>query len=203
MRMTSRDNLSQVMADIDSFARSITDVAAPRALNALRDQAQTAGLREIAKVYEIGPRTMEKYVTVKPATGGDLQTEITVKGKGFPLSFFRPVPTDRGVRVTVKGRTFVIPHSFMVAKFGKHVFARGSYGGKYGGTPTGESFGRFVYTKGATSGPKHGLPISELWSFAPPDTLNNQQVQDAMDAKVEEQGAKVLAREIAAARRGF
>jgi len=62
MRMTSRDNLSQVMADIDSFARSITDVAAPRALNALRDQAQTAGLREIAKVYEIGPRTVADRV---------------------------------------------------------------------------------------------------------------------------------------------
>ena len=196
MRLTSRDNLSRVMADIDQFRNSITDVAAPRALNALRDQAQTAGLREIAKVYEIGPRTMEKYVTVKLATGGDLEAEITVKGRGFPLSFFRPVPTDRGVRVTVKGRTFVIPHSFMVKRFGQHVFARGSYGGKYGGTPTGERFGRFVFTKGR-------LPISELWSFAPPDTLNNQQVLDAMDARVEEQGAKVLAREIAAARRGF
>ena len=49
-----------------------------------------------------------------------------------------------------------------------------------------------------------GETLDELiWSFAPPDALNNQQVQDAMDARVEEQGAKVLAREIAAARRGF
>ena len=196
MRLTSRDNLSRVMADIDQFRNSITDVAAPRALNALRDQAQTAGLREIAKVYEIGPRTMEKYVTVKLATGGDLEAEITVKGRGFPLSFFRPVPTDRGVRVMVKGRTFVIPHSFMVKRFGQHVFARGSYGGKYGGTPTGERFGRFVFTKGR-------LPIAELYSFAPPDCLANASVTAVMDDRVAEQAASVLAREIGAARRGF
>ena len=196
MRMTSRDNLAQVMQDIDQFARSITAVAAPRALNVLRDQAQTAGLREIARVYEIGPRTMEKYVTVKPATGADLQAEIAVKGAGFPMRIFKPVRTDKGVRVTIKGRTFVVPHSFVIAKFGGHVYARGSYGGKYGGQASGESFGRFLFNRSR-------LPISKLLSFAPPDTLNNRSVQDAMDAKVEEQAGKTLAREIAAARRGF
>ena len=196
MRMTSRDNLAQVMQDIDRFASDIQAVAVPRALNALRDQAQTAGLREIAKVYEIGPRTMERYVSVKPATSGDAQTEITVKGRGFPLNVFKPVKTATGVSVSIKGRRITVPHSFVVKKFGGHVFARGSYGGKYGGQASGESFGQFQFGRSR-------LPISQLWSFAPPDCLANRAVQDAMDSRVEEQAVKVLAREIAAARRGF
>lgn len=196
MKLRAKDNLSEVLADIDAFAESIAGVAVPRALNALRAQAQTAGLREISSVYEIGPRTMEKYVTVKAATNGDLEAEITVKGAGFPLRVFRPVRTDKGVRVTVKGRTFIVPHSFIIAKFGGHIYARGSYGGKYGGRPSGESFGRFQFNRSR-------LPISKLFSFAPPDALNNQRVRDAMDARVDEQSARVLAREISAARRGF
>lgn len=196
MRMTSRDNLAQVMQDIDRFASTIQSVAVPRALNALRDQAQTAGLREIAKVYEIGPRTMERYVSVKPATSGDAQTEISVKGRGFPLNVFKPVKTVTGVSVSVKGRRFTVPHAFVVAKFGGNVFARGSYGGKYGGQASGESFGRFLFGRSR-------LPISKLFSFAPPDCLVNRMVRDAMDSKVEEQAGKVLAREIGAARRGF
>jgi hypothetical protein len=196
MRMTSRDNLAQVMQDIDRFASDIQAVAVPRALNALRDQAQTAGLREIAKVYEIGPRTMERYVTVKPATGADPQAEISVKGKGFPLNVFKPVRTQTGVSVSIKGRRFTVPHAFVVAKFGGNVFARGSYGGKYGGQASGESFGRFLFGRSR-------LPISKLYSFSPPDTLANRQVQDVMDDRVAEQAGKVLAREIASARRGF
>ena len=196
MRLTSRDNLSQVMQDIDQFASSIQAVAVPRALNALLAQAQTAGLREIARVYEIGPRTMERYVEVKTATGADPQAEIIAKGRGFPLNVFKPVQTGKGVSVKVKGRRFTVPHAFVVAKFGGNVFARGSYGGKYGGRASGESFGRFLFGRSR-------LPISKLFSFAPPDALNNQRVRDAMDARVEEQGGKVLAREIASARRGF
>ena len=196
MRLTSRDNLSQVMTDIDDFARSIQAVAVPRALNALREQAQTAGLREIARVYEIGPRTMERYVEVKTATGADPQAEIVAKGRGFPLNVFKPVKTATGVSVQVKSRRFTVPHAFVVAKFGGNVFARGSYGGKYGGQASGEAFGRFLFGRSR-------LPISKLYSFSPPDTLANRSVQDAMDAKVEEQAGKTLAREIAAARRGF
>ena len=86
--------------------------------------------------------------------------------------------------------------AFVVAKFGGNVFARGSYGGKYGGEASGESFGRFLFGRSR-------LPISKLFSFAPPDCLVNRMVRDAMDSKVEEQAGKVLAREIGAARRGF
>lgn len=194
--LTMKTNLKQVEDDLDTFVDAVLTRAVPRALNALREQAQTAGLREIAKVYEIGPRTMERYVSVKPATAGDASTEISVKGRGFPLNVFQPVKTATGVSVKVKGRRFTVPHSFVIAKFGGNVFARGSYGGKYGGEASGESFGRFQFGRSR-------LPISKLYSFSPPDTLANRQVQDAMDARVEEQAAKVLSREIAAAKRGF
>lgn len=203
MKLRLTDNLARVEADLDAFAASIRDVALPRALNTLRDQAEVAGLREIKDVYQIPSITMRAFLTDKQATAGDPEASITAKGRGFPMSVFKPVQTAKGVQVTVKGRSFVIPHSFMVAKFGQHVFARGSYGGKYGGTPTGERFGRFVYVKGESKGRRHGLPIAELYSFAPPDCLANAGVTAAMDDRVAAQAAAVLAREISAARRGF
>jgi hypothetical protein len=196
MRLKFTDNLAQVEADLDAFRDSVLSTAVPRALNTLRDQAEVAGLRQISAVYQIPSSTMQGFITDKPATANDPEASITAKGKGFPLSVFKPVQTATGVQVTVKGRTFVIPHAFMVAKFGQHVFARGSYGGKYGGTPTGQTFGRYAFTK-------QRLPIGELFTFAPPDCLANPSVTDAMDARVAEQAPAVLAREIGAAQRGY
>ena len=84
----------------------------------------------------------------------------------------------------------------MVAKFGQHVFVRGGYGGKGGVKPTGQSFGRFVFGKGR-------LPINELYSFAPPDTLNNVDVRRVMDDRIEQQAPAILKRELSAVARGF
>lgn len=196
MRLKITDNASQFEAQMDAFRDAVLQVAVPRAANTLRDQAQTAGFRQIAQTYGISANTMAQYASSKVASANDPQAGITVKGKGFPLSTFKPVQTATGVRVTVKGRTFTVPHAFIVARFGGNVFARGSYGGKYGGKQSGESFGRFLFNRSR-------LPISKLLSFAPPDCLDNQAVRDAMDARMDEQAGKVLAREIAAARRGF
>lgn len=197
MRLKTRDNLPEVEADLDALRDRILSVAAPRAINTLQDQAQTAGFREIKQVYDIAPATMDKYTTVKLARAGELEASITVKGRGFPLSTFKPVQNRTGVAVTIKGKRVTIPHAFMVARFGQHVFARGAYGGKGKGVrPTGETFGRFVFGRGR-------LPINELWTFSPPDCLANPNVKDAMDAKVEESAPKQLKRELSAIARGF
>lgn len=196
MRLSVTASLDQGFRDLDAFADRIRSRAIPRALNTLRDQAQTAGFRRISDAYQIPARMMEQYATVQAANADDAQAGITVKGKGFSLGAFKPAQTGKGVAVTVKGKRIVIPHSFMVARFGAHVFARGSYGGKYGGTPTGQTFGRYVYTK-------ERLPIAELFTFGPAEAFSNQRTVDAMNGRVDEQAASVLAREIRAVARGF
>lgn len=196
MRLTTTDNVAQAEANIDALLARILESALPRAANTLRDQAQTAGYRKINEVYDIPARTMDQYTTLKVSTPNDLEASITVKGRGFPLSTLRPVQTKQGVTILIKRRRVLVPHAFMVARFGQHVFARGSYGGKGAVRPTGESFGRFVFGSGR-------LPISELYSFAPPDCLSNNDVRQTMDDRVEQQAPAVLKRELAAVARGF
>jgi len=186
-------NEAQVFADLDAFVRTATTVAIPRALNKLRDQARTAGFRKIADVYSIGPRTMDQYTTVNIASINNPQATITVKGRGFPLSAFQPRQVRGGVTVLLKGRRVLIPHAFIGRMRTGHVgvFARGVYGSKgdISFRPTGETFGRFTFGR-------RRLPISELFTFGPAETLRNRDVQDAMDARVREQSAKVIQQEI-------
>lgn len=197
MGLALRNNLDTVFGDMDRYVAAAKSVAAVRVLNALRPMAQTAGLRKISDIYGIGPRTTEQYATVKDATQSDLEASITVKGRGFPLSAFSPVQTPTGVSVLIKGRRVTIPHAFMVQRFGKHVFARGAYLGKSGGlNPTGETFGRFAFGRGR-------LPIQELYTFGPAEAFANPDVTNAMLDRVEEQAPKVIARELAAVKRGF
>jgi hypothetical protein len=193
-----RTNADDVFAKVEGFLATCRNVAAPRALNKLRDQAWTAGKRKIADVYKLKVSDVDKYATLKTARIGDLEATITVKGKGFPLYVFQPRQTKKGVSVLIKGKRIVIPHTFIATlRSGRvGVFARGSYGGKYARRTSnkgrfdsaGESFGRFQFGK-------NRLPISELYTFAPPDTLRNQQVEDAMSARVAEQASAVFAKE--------
>jgi hypothetical protein len=196
MRLKVRDNLAEVERDLDQLAERIRSTAIPRVLNALIGSAQSAGFRQIAQTYQIPARTMEQYASQRLASAADLQASITVKGRGFPLSIMNPVPGPSGVTVTIKGRRVTIPHSFMVKRFGQHVFARGAYGGKGVRRATGESFGRFAF--GRTR-----LPISELYSFAPPDAFSNKATVEAMDEAVKERAGKALQRELSAVARGF
>jgi hypothetical protein len=188
LRISTRTNIDEVFRDLDAFVASAQNVAVPRALNTLRDQAQVAGLRKISEVYQIGPRTTERYLSITLASPSSPEASINVKGRGFPLSEMKPL---------IKGKRVLIPHAFMVKRFGLHVFARGAYGGKSKGTrPTGERFGRFVFGKGR-------LPMSELFTFGPAEMLANQDVTDAMQDRIEEQAPVIIAREISAVRRGF
>lgn len=194
LRMTAK--LEQGFRQLDDFAARIRAIAVPRALNTLNAQGHTAAERAIADEYKVSAKTMAPYTTTQAATTSNLEASVTVKGKGFPLSAFKPVQTTNGVAVTIKGKRLVIPHAFMIARFGQHVFARGAYGGKGNVKPTGETFGRFVYGRGR-------LPISELFTFGPAEAAGNPRVADAYNDRVEEQAAAVLAREIKAVARGF
>jgi len=169
-------------------------LASTRTANRLLERAQTAGFREVDRIYGIGPRAYEKYVTVSLARDGELEARITVRGSGLPMYHFQPRQTKRGVTVRIKGKRVLIPHAFLGRMRSGHVgvFARGAYGGK--GTKalklSGESFGRFQFIKGSRKAQgrrrdgrgvrRTGLPVNELYTFAAPDALANDQVQDVM-----------------------
>lgn len=186
-----RTNVDDVFRSIDAFVDDCRTIAAPRALTKLRDQAKTAGFRKIADIYKIGVRELDKYATLKPASAVSPDATITIKGKGFPLYIFQARQTRKGVSVTVKGRRHVYPGTFIARlRSGRvGVFARGSYGGKGSGfVGSGQSIGRFQLGR-------KRLPINELFTFAPPDTLRNAEVTRAMSDRVAEQAPKVFAQE--------
>lgn len=210
MRLAVKTNVDEVFAALESEVAKVRDIALPRALNELRDQAKTAGLRKIADIYKVGPRVTEKYVTLKFATGVDLEATITIKGPGFPLHAFQPRQLRNGVSVNVKGKRIVIPGAFLATMKSGHVgvFARGAYGAKGGRrlTQTG-SFGRFKFGRGERVKRDNvwgstELPINELFTFAPADTLSNPDVTAAMQDRVDEQAAKVIERNIQRSRGG-
>lgn len=209
LALRARTNVDDVLDKLDAWTADVFNIAAPRALNKLADQAQTAGLRKINELYRIGPRTMDRYVTTKLASVRDLEATITAKGSGFPLYLFQPRQIGGrgggvgkghakggGVSILLKGRRVLIPHAFIAKMKSGHVgvFARGAYGGKGKQDFTGETSGRFHFGKRRFS-------INELFTFSAPGAFSHPDVTDAMNQRVREQFGKVLSQEIAFASR--
>lgn len=208
VRVSVATNVDEVVRSLVGFSLAATR-ARSRIVNRLTEQAQVAGLREISRTYGVGPRSFERYVTTRLAREDEAEASISAKGIGLPVYLFEPRPTSKGVSVRIKGRRFVIPHSFVARMTSGRigVFARGVYGGRgAGGRLTGETFGRFAYIRGSrkVSGTRRdgkgakrsGLPINELYTFAPADALANQAVVAAMSDRVAEQLDKVARQEL-------
>jgi hypothetical protein len=204
-----KTNATQVIADLDAWVDAIVEVAAPQAVNKLRDQAQVAGLRAISRIYGISPRRFEKFVLTTIASKGRAEASLIVKGKGLPLYLFNPrVVRGRGggVRVTIKGRNVFIPTAFIAkirnaserdpeARDKVGVFARGAYGGKGKQEFTGRTFGKFHFGR-------KRLSINELFTFSRPEAFHNPEVIAAMNDRVKEQSESVFNAAIRQATRG-
>lgn len=207
MRLKVSTNVDDVLLALDRFVAATQDVAATRAANKLMDQAATEGLSVASKVYGLSTRKLNDYLVRKYASRGERVASLAIRGKGLPLSLFNPRPASiggarrlKGVTVTIKGRTVLIPHSFMAQMASGHVgvFARGAYGGKGAKalTRTGESFGgAFVFGRGR-------LPINELFTVSAPIIFRNDSVVTAMLARVREQALRVYSAELRFARGG-
>lgn len=204
LALRATHNLDDVLGKLDAWIGDVADVAAPRAVNKLADQAQVAGFRKVNELYRIGPRTMEKYASTKLASVRDLEATITVKGSGFPLYLFSPRQirgttkgkgsaraTGGGVSIVLKGRRVLIPHAFIAKMKSGHVgvFARGAYGRKGKQDFTGETSGRFYFGRRRYS-------INELFTFSAPGAFSHPDVTDAMNDRVKAQFGIVMAQEI-------
>jgi hypothetical protein len=199
LRLGLRTNIDEVLGSIDGFVSDVFDVAAPRAVNDLLDRALVTGTRAVSAEYRIPRETIAKraVIRLKRARSGDLNAELNVKGKGFPLADFNPRQTPQGVAVTIKGRRRVIRHTFLLKLPNGHVgvFARGQYAGHF-------AFGKGRHVK-RPDGKWTELPINELFSFGPPDAYSNDNVVAAMQDRVDQDVGPVMRRQIQAAGRGF
>ena len=192
MRLEIKVDTRGYDAAFDRLVRAVA-TASTRTANRLIEQAKTAGLREISKIYGLGPRTFEKYVQITLARDGENEATIRVRGRELPVYLFDPRQTKAGVTVRIKGRRILIPGAFLARMRSGHigVFARGAYGGKgLNGRTSGRKFGRFVFLQGGR------LPINEFYTFGPAEAFSNEDVVDTMQDRVFEQIDDVMRREL-------
>lgn len=224
MRTRSRTNIDEVLRDFDAFGARVKSTAIPRALNTLAGQADFAVRKKIRDIYGMSTAQLAPYFDVVLASASNPEARIVAKGKGFPLALFHPRRTRDGIVVTIKGRSVLFPHAFIPSGLGsfglaegKTVFARGRYargstaaarrrkgrrkaGLSVDGTsafrPSGQTMGRFAFGWGR-------FPITALRSSSAPDMLGNPDVLQAGQDRIDEQAAKIIAREFRAVLRGF
>ena len=211
MKLSFTTNIDKVFADLDALQAAIVRDAVPLWLNDLGDKAKTTGVQTVRDIYGISTRDTAPYLEVSYGNAARPRWELRAKGYGFPLKLFHPRQTPKGVVVTIKGRPVLFPHAFIVKATG-HVWARGTYqgntkGGTYTGNTrkrtggfegkaqgspfeaTGETMGRFQFGR-------NRFPISILRTFSIPNAFGNDEVVQAMQTRIEDDAAKVLANKI-------
>lgn len=82
MRLTSRDNLSRVMADIDGFAKGVR-IGAAIALTATAKLAQAAEVQEMRDVFDRPTPFTLNSVFIVPATQDKLEAEVYIKDEAY------------------------------------------------------------------------------------------------------------------------
>lgn len=219
LTLRTKTNVEDVLRGLDAFASNVSDVAMGIAVNKLGEQAKVAGLRAIRKRYGLTIAEISPYFDFVEASRKPLAYTIVAKGKGFPLSLFKPrIVRGRGggVSVVLVGRRVLIPHAFI---FAGQVFARGTYNANaLGGTsgkgagkrrkagirertgrsafePTGERLGRFAFGR-------RRFPITLLRTTTPPSVLLNDEIVKVMNERIAEQAPAVIRNAIRFATRG-
>lgn len=210
LKLNVTTNLDSVLRQLDTWSDDVAQRAMTIAINKLGAQAKTAGLREIRQTYGLSIADIGPYFDFTEASRSPLAYTITAKGKGFPLSLFKPRVVrgiGGGVSVLLKGRRVLIPHAFI---FQGQVFARGTYNagpagpgtvGRRAGKrrkagirertgvsafdPTGERFGRFAFGR-------NRFPITLLRTTTPPSVLLNPDVVKTMNDRITEQAPGVI-----------
>jgi len=122
------DGIARIRHAIGILASPRKMVGLARALNHTGQKVHTEVRRRIAQRTSAPVRAITQYGALKTvrATAGALEFQIRSTGKGIPLKVFAAEQGPKGVRVTAWGKRYLIPHAFMVASMGGHVFWRTS-----------------------------------------------------------------------------
>ena len=110
-----KHTIDAAIRDLDDVARSKVPRATARALNKVAAQAKTQAAREIKDRYQIGTRTISKYITVsRRASQTMLVAEVRAEGRPLPILAFKARQTRKGVSVeVVRGHRKLIAHAFI------------------------------------------------------------------------------------------
>jgi hypothetical protein len=195
--MKVKHNLDEVLAAIDAAGDAILNIAAPRALNKLADQAAVAGKRRAAALYGIRQRDLEPYINVESAAPGRLSAAVVSAGRGLPVALLGARQTRKGITFNLRGRQVTIPHGFLGrGALAGNAWARGAYTSRRASLrPSGQSFGKLRFGRGR-------FPVELLRSVSAADAMASAEVIDEMQRRFEEQAGAVLAAEIRFALRG-
>lgn len=116
------------MADrIERLATDVRQKVIARALRKAANGSRAETARAIKDEYKISSRVVRKSIKIRTFFKAPPKAEITVKGGPLPIYAFKPRKTAAGIKVRIKGRAVLFPHSFIATMRSGHigVFARG------------------------------------------------------------------------------
>lgn len=186
------------MADrIERLATDVRQKVIARALRKAANGSRAETARAIKDEYKISSRVVRKSIKIRTFFKAPPKAEITVKGGPLPIYAFKPRKTAAGIKVRIKGRAVLFPHSFIATMRSGHigVFARGGY--KNVPNPV-SRFGHFKFSK-----ERH--PINEFFTFSLPQGFNNKLVMSRVIVRFQQRYPAILWHEYewAAASCGF
>ncbi|MFG1370707.1 phage tail protein [Xanthobacter oligotrophicus] len=105
-------------------AAQVSPQAVARALNRTVEKARTDVTRALVKQTGLKFGTVRKATSLWRASAGSLTAEIRAKGGYTSLKEFSARQTKKGVSAAPWGRRQVFDHTFMVKRYGGHVYKR-------------------------------------------------------------------------------
>lgn len=120
------DGLEKFAKAVKVLGEAKAQSAFRMALNDSRKQVYTQVKRVLAVQMGVSQQSVIKHGGIKqvPASGGKLSTSINSTGATLPLSDFKPSRGGAGVKANPWGDSHVFPGTFMIGRFGNHVFKR-------------------------------------------------------------------------------
>lgn len=185
-----------------------TGKAIASALNRVSAMGKTKASAQIRARYRIKKQDLDKRMGTNKASYKHLRAQIWSHGVPIPVHLFKYKQMKKGVRVTILGRTSVIPHAFVATMRNGHkgVFARGHYG------PSGfihrtsrSTRGRYHRKKGSTGRMQlqNDLPITQLTTVSQGPMFSHPTVIEPVMHRVEDMLGVRIAHELDVLLRGI
>jgi hypothetical protein len=172
-------NIKAMLADFNDLTAKVQGQAVRRALNRTADTGRTRIVKEVRTLYRLRAKDIRDRITIRRASGTELEVRIRASGNRLPLVSFDPRQvgsktsrrgTERGgVSVNIKGSRKLIKGAFIATMSNGH---RGVYQRR--------GLGR--------------LPIDELYTISIPEMIDNRRVSEVvLRALADEMPRRLLA----------
>lgn len=122
MKVSTKDNLSEVSVELHSITVRQAQRAAPRAVNRTLSTFRAQLTRDLRAEITLKARDIRELIHIRKAYAGNPSGSMTVSFKGVPSNRYQHRMGARGVSLRVKkaGKAKVLRRTFGPAKGGKH-----------------------------------------------------------------------------------